>query len=1083
MEADGSIVIDTKIDESGMDVGVNDIKKSLKNIVTILNDISSSAKEVVNVLSSGLQETSKQAVRTAKKLDDVAEAAKEIDDIKITYTDDTISSSDDALRAPEPISESDMQYNQDAIKFIEEYVQKTDEAAQSTNDFKADIEDAQKELDKLAESGKWLGDSDYDTALQKLQEAKQIAKEYQADLASQKNIDLFGLDSIEGKIEQAKMSLRQLTQMGFGIESADVQAAIKNLADLEAEYRSLAMAARESKEEVSSFATGSAKASLFIGNLGRRIKDAAVGFLTMGHSANQSKNGLLSSLKTVLKYAIGVRTLFAAVRMAKKAVAEGMQNLAQVSGSTNASISSLMTSLTYLKNAFATAFAPILTVVAPIITTFINLIAQAVTYIGMFFAALTGASSFKRAIPVQEDFAAGLEDTADSASDAADATEDAAKAAEDYLSPLDEISKFQDNSSDSGSGGSGGSGGKVPKYTPPSASEMFEDVPIEPIAGDLAEKVKAIFAKIFEPFKEAWASEGQKTIDAAKYALESLGQLASSVGKSMMEVWTNGTGTQMITTMLQIAQDLLVTVGNIATQWNAAWNTDNLGTQVVQNIANLLQIALDTIHQITAGTREWSASLDVTPLLASINTVLVALQPISQTVGAGLAWLWNSVLLPLAGWTITDLLPSFLNSVASALTLLNQVVTALQPLGQWLWDSFLAPLASWTGDAIIAGLETINNLFTMFGDWISEHQELVQGFVVTLGSLALAVGIVTGAVNLFNGVVTTAHAVANGLQLAVAALTSPFGIVVVVIGAVIAAGVLLYKNWDTICEHAAKLKDWVVNKVTGIKDAVVNAFNSMRQRAAAATAAIGAVVMLIWSGIQSYFESFITWLRDVFETDWTQIIGTDLGNILNDFFDGLQQTWQGVQDAFNGVIDFIKDVFTGDWEEAWEDVKKIFSGVFDALEGIAKAPINAVIDLINKMIRGVQDGINYVIDAANNISFSIPDWVPGIGGKHFGIDINHVKLNTIPRLASGAVIPPKSEFLAVLGDQNRGTNIETPEALLRKIIREELGGNSGSRGGTYKFTAQINRRTLFEEVMEEGRMYQAQSGINPFALE
>lgn len=1080
MEADGSIVIDTKIDESGMDVGVNDIKKSLKNIVTILSDISSSAKEVVNVLSSGLQETSKQAVKTAKKLDDVADAAKSIDDIEITYADDAISNSEGALRAPEPISESDMQYNQDAIKFIEEYAQKTDEAAQSTNDFKADIEAAQKELDKLAESGKWLGDTDYDAALQKLQEAKQIAKEYQADLASQKNIDLFGLDSIEGKIEQAKMDLRQLTQMGFGIESADVQAAIKNLADLEAEYRSLAMAARESEEEVSSFSTGSAKASLFIGNLGRRIKDAAVGFLTLGRNAKQSKSGLLSSLGTVLKYVIGVRSLFAAVRMAKKAVVEGMQNLAQVSGSTNASISSLMSSLTYLKNAFATAFAPILTVVAPIITTFINLIAQAVTYIGMFFAALTGASSFKRAIPVQEDFAAGLEDTADSASDAADATEDAAKAAEDYLSPLDEISKFQDNLSDSGGGGSGG---KTPKYTPPSASEMFEDVPIEPIASDLAEKVKAIFAKIFEPFKEAWASEGQKTIDAAKYALESLGQLASSVGNSMMEVWTNGTGTQMITTMLQIAQDLLVTIGNIAIQWNTAWNTDNLGTQVVQNIANLLQIALDTIHQITAGTREWSASLDVTPLLASINTVLVALQPISQTVGAGLAWLWNSVLLPLAGWTITDLLPSFLNSVASALTLLDQVVTALQPLGQWLWDSFLAPLASWTGDAIIAGLETINNLFTVFGDWISEHQELVQGFVVTLGSLALAVGIVTGAVNLFNGVVTTAHAVANGLQIAVAALTSPFGIVVVVIGAVIAAGVLLYKNWDTICEHAAKLKDWVVNKVTGIKDAVVNAFNSMRQRAAAATAAIGAVVMLIWSGIQSYFESFITWLKDVFETDWTQIIGTDLGNILNDFFDGLQQTWQGVQDAFNGVIDFIKDVFSGKWEEAWEDVKKIFSGVFDALEGIAKAPINAVIDLINKMIRGVQDGINYVIDAANNISFSIPDWVPGIGGKHFGIDINHVKLNTIPRLASGAVIPPKSEFLAVLGDQNRGTNIETPEALLRKIIREELGSNSGSKGGTYKFTAQINRRTLFEEVMEEGRMYQAQSGNNPFALE
>lgn len=82
--------------------------------------------------------------------------------------------------------------------------------------------------------------------------------------------------------------------------------------------------------------------------------------------------------------------------------------------------------------------------------------------------------------------------------------------------------------------------------------------------------------------------------------------------------------------------------------------------------------------------------------------------------------------------------------------------------------------------------------------------------------------------------------------------------------------------------------------------------------------------------------------------------------------------------------------------------------------------------------------------------------------------------------AKGAVIPPRSEFLAVLGDQKQGNNIETPEALLRKIVREESGGQQSS--GNYRFTAQINRRTVFDEIIEEAKLRRSTSGRNPFEL-
>lgn len=86
----------------------------------------------------------------------------------------------------------------------------------------------------------------------------------------------------------------------------------------------------------------------------------------------------------------------------------------------------------------------------------------------------------------------------------------------------------------------------------------------------------------------------------------------------------------------------------------------------------------------------------------------------------------------------------------------------------------------------------------------------------------------------------------------------------------------------------------------------------------------------------------------------------------------------------------------------------------------------------------------------------------------------------LPYLASGAVIPPRSEFLAVLGDQKHGNNIETPESLLRKIVREETGTRSA--GNVYKVDASVGRRTLFEVIIEEAKLQQASTGRNPFSL-
>ena len=145
----------------------------------------------------------------------------------------------------------------------------------------------------------------------------------------------------------------------------------------------------------------------------------------------------------------------------------------------------------------------------------------------------------------------------------------------------------------------------------------------------------------------------------------------------------------------------------------------------------------------------------------------------------------------------------------------------------------------------------------------------------------------------------------------------------------------------------------------------------------------------------------------------------------------------GIKQILSGLIDFIAGVFTGDWERAWEGLKNIFFGIVNIILGIVGGLVNVIIK-----------GLNWLIGKMNNISFDVPDWVPGIGGMHVGVNIGLIpewevpRLGDIPALAAGAVIPPNREFMAVLGDQHHGTNIEAPLETMVQAFRAAGGGDA-----------------------------------------
>ena len=183
----------------------------------------------------------------------------------------------------------------------------------------------------------------------------------------------------------------------------------------------------------------------------------------------------------------------------------------------------------------------------------------------------------------------------------------------------------------------------------------------------------------------------------------------------------------------------------------------------------------------------------------------------------------------------------------------------------------------------------------------------------------------------------------------------------------------------------------------------------------------------VWSFITSVFTKFSNFLTGIFTTDWTKSFGV-FGNIINGFVKNIENRFNAIKRVFSGVIEFVKGVFTGDWSRAWQGVVDIFGGIMNGLGAVIKAPLNTVISLVNM-----------AIDGLNKISFTAPDWIPGVGGKHFGVNIP--KMNY---LYTGAVFdePTLLGNNTVVGDKFKGQGKQReyvlPEPLIRQVVKEEV---------------------------------------------
>lgn len=538
---DGSLHFSTKVDTSGFENGTSSLEQAMEKLTRSIRQLTDSIVKSFEGTAQAVEKTGAGAEKAAEQVDEIAEAAKraekeaealqkQMDSIEVAFYD---ASPGPEIDYPEQIIEvnpANIGYNKEAMDFIEGYGGKAKQAEKYTNEFKMEIESLSKKLKELESQGMYFGDDEYDSAYMKLAKVKQALSDYKKEMLSptpDAEIPVkFDMDSFEGQKQLLKQQIAELEKQGITLGNPDydsVYTALQRIIQAEGEYKRALLSTDAGQKKV-------AKSAVKMNSRMKATEKAAVPLS-----------------KSILKLSNMFKLML--IRMAMRAVIdsikEGFQNLAQYSSGVNGTLSSLMSSLLYLKNSFSTAFAPVLDFIVPALNAMINAIASALAWIGQLAAALSGSGSFVKAKKTQEDYAASLKKTGAAA-------KQAGKDARKSLAPFDELNVLADKNSDGGGGGASG--------TDP--SQMFETVEIDSRITSLADQMKDAFSSFLSWAQENFGPSFQKVwedmlpnIEVFQSILSGIwGDLGSLAGP--LEEWFN-------TDFVALLQQFIETGGEI----------------------------------------------------------------------------------------------------------------------------------------------------------------------------------------------------------------------------------------------------------------------------------------------------------------------------------------------------------------------------------------------------------------------------------------------------------------------------------------------------------------------------------------
>ncbi len=678
---------------------------------------------------------------------------------------------------------------------------------------------------------------------------------------------------------------------------------------------------------------------------------------------------------------------------------------AKVANSYSGEVLKLGFNFNNLKIAVGNALLPIAWAVLPSI----NAIIAALTRLANVFAQVTTAIFGKQAKQQEQVAKTGI-DAAKAQESLGDATKKAGKEAKAALAGFDELNVLTKDTADSATDAADGLDNDLGLGDITTGGEIGTGVTVSPAVQSAID----LLTKMLEPLKSINFDNLNNAFDRLKKAVEPI--------------------TKAIFAGLE-------------------WAYINLFVPLAKwVIEDALPVFLDVL----------SGALDV------LNSVIEAIKPLAL-------WLWDEFLKPIAEWT-GGIIVSILENVAGALKKISDWISNNQELVRGMTITVGLFFAAWKLTELFAFIQMSGGIITAFKNIttaikagtiakIADKFETIaltamyaKDFIASIVKSTIEIGKNTAAwlasniakvagviaqtamniaVGVWNGLAAIATAITSAFGAAIAFLTSPIGLVIIAIGILITIVVLLIKHWDDVKEAASKCWDWIKEKwnkagewfnktvVQPVKTFFSELWDNIKLKASEA-----------WESVKATWQIVSSWFNN------TVIVP------LSGFFSGLKDTivslltsaWSGVQNIWKDASRWFEDKISTPIANVFKGLRDTLKNVWDGILEIFKLPINTIIGWINKLI-----------DGWNSLKFKVPE-INIMGVKFGGFEIGTPSIKNIPKLATGAVIPPNSEFLAILGDQKSGTNIEAPEGLIRKIIQEELSGlNVGGQEVTINF--------------------------------
>lgn len=842
------------------------------------------------------------------------------------------------------------------------------------------------------------------------------------------------------------------------------------------------------------------------GRVAKSVGGAVKNLFTFGKAGNKTSKDLNSRFKklgkNILMFGLGFRTAYYAIKRLRNIFIEGFKVMGEQFDEVGQPMMRLMESFNRLKGSIATAFQPLVSVVMPILTQFMNYLSGLLESFGTFMAGLTGQSHIYKAVAKDIDSVSG-----------------AAEEANKQLGSYDKLEVIQNNDSAADKAGysyeqqavdANGVASQLANLVKDAwAKADFTEVGafittqllgiLDTIEKSILPKILGFVNKVlmsFNTFVDGFdqTAIGDKVGSIVNTIIEGLNweqlgmafaninnlvwgffdglvnkidwaTLGTSVGTGIQSIFDNLDFNSWVGMVSGLVNGISTAIINMLTTLDFASIATTLGTtisnlftsidpeQVGTAINLLFSSAFTFIESFFATDAVGSVTGFLTTLLATIDWVGIgeslvsAVQTMLQSVGTALSSSDNPLLSAFGGifGTMSKIIDALLPAIESILAAVWPIVESILPL----ITELLPPIAELISTAVTMVMPVLVSLFEAIMPILMKLAEIllpiIEDLLISLQPIfdALTEAVLPVIVHLLDACMPLIEGLLGLVTDLVAPILSLLGplleIVFKILDPIIIILEPILEILGILCDVIGDVLRPILDALTPVLDAVSSIFGLLSP-----------IVELLIGPLNT--------VADVFK-----------------FVAGLiKSIVVPIIDILMGVIDFLANCI----ENMADGARYAFQSIVDAIKNVKdkiKQPFNAILGGIESFVNGLIQGINKAIKALNAMSFDVPDWVPLLGGKSFGFNIKEIKEVKIPRLAQGAVIPPNKEFLAMLGDQKHGTNIEAPLDTIKQALAEVMA-EFGGGGNRQPIVLQVNGRTLAQVVWDEQEKRYKQTG-------